>query len=269
MPSPNGVESRRTLHADELEQWLLNALHVRPGNTILELAAGAGELCVHLAERVRPGGATICSDLDPRRVAEAAWRAAERGASDVSARVIDMLRIDLPDESVDGVLCRWGYMFAVPPDVALDETFRVLRTGRRIALSVWGHGHRNPWMSLVDDAFAAEGHAVQAHRTAPGRMFSLAEADTLRALLTGAGFVEIVLKEIPVDFEYADSDAHWNEEARYPGGPFTGYLDGLQSQQVSAVRARLDLALAPFRMPLGGYRIPGLTLNATARRAIG
>ena len=266
MPSPSSTHRRRTLHAEELERWLLDALRVRPGDTVLELAGGTGELCLRLAERVRPGGAAICSDLDPQRVAEAARRAEEQGANDVSPRVIDMHRIDLPDASVDGVLCRWGYMFAVPTEVALGETFRVLRAGRRIALSVWGDAHRNPWMSLVDEAFAAEGHTVRADRSAVGRMFSLAEADRLRALLTGAGFEDIVLEEIPVDFVYPDSDAHWHEEGRYPGGPFTNYLSSLEGSQVGAVRARLDASLAPFRLPSGEYRVPGLALNATARR---
>jgi SAM-dependent methyltransferase len=266
MPSLNSACDGRTIHTDELDRWLMDALRMRVGDTVLELAAGTEGLSARLAGRVRPGGTIICSDREPHRVAEAIRLFAERGAGDVSARVIDMVHVDLPEESVDGVICRWGYMFALPQEAAFEETFRVLRPGRPIALSVWGDSHRNPWMSFVNDAFAAEGHAVRAHDSEPGEIFSLAEADTLRALLIGAGFEEIVLQEIPVELEYIDSDAHWNEEACFPNGPFTSYLATLESEQVSALRARLDADLSPFRLPSGGYLIPGLTLNATARR---
>ena len=45
--------------------------------------------------------------------------------------------IDLPTASVDGVLCRFGYMLLADPEAALRETRRVLKPGGRVALAVW------------------------------------------------------------------------------------------------------------------------------------
>ena len=38
--------------------------------------------------------------------------------------------IDLRTATVDGVLCRWGFMLMLDPEAALRETRRVLRPGR-------------------------------------------------------------------------------------------------------------------------------------------
>jgi SAM-dependent methyltransferase len=56
--------------------------------------------------------------------------------------------MDLDDNSVDGVLCRWGYMLMAEPAKALAESRRVLRPGGRLSLSVWGAAERNPWASV-------------------------------------------------------------------------------------------------------------------------
>ena len=53
-------------------------------------------------------------------------------------------------ESVDCVLCRWGYMLMENPALALRETRRVLRPGGRLALSVWGAPADNAWASIPD-----------------------------------------------------------------------------------------------------------------------
>ena len=42
-----------------------------------------------------------------------------------------------PDGSFDAVVCREGLMFAVEPQRAVGEVFRILRPGGRAALSVW------------------------------------------------------------------------------------------------------------------------------------
>ena len=50
---------------------------------------------------------------------------------------MDAEKMDLEDDSVDGVICRWGYMLMADPAAALAETRRVLRDGGRLAFSVW------------------------------------------------------------------------------------------------------------------------------------
>ena len=51
---------------------------------------------------------------------------------------MDAEQIELSADSVDGVLCRFGYMLLTDPAAALAQTRRVLRPGGRLALAVWG-----------------------------------------------------------------------------------------------------------------------------------
>jgi ubiquinone/menaquinone biosynthesis C-methylase UbiE len=58
-------------------------------------------------------------------------RAEELGLANVEPRVLDAERMDLDDSSVDGIVCRFGYMLMADPAAALAESRRVLREGGR------------------------------------------------------------------------------------------------------------------------------------------
>ncbi|HVM35485.1 MAG TPA: class I SAM-dependent methyltransferase [Actinomycetota bacterium] len=73
-------------------------------------------------------------------------RGAELGVTNVGYQVLDAERIELDDDSVDGVLCRLGYMLMGDAATALAETRRVLRPGGRVTLALLGR--RNPIRSL-------------------------------------------------------------------------------------------------------------------------
>ena len=93
-----------------VSEEMLKALGPEPGQTILELAAGTGETGFAAARAIGPDGRLISTDFAPEMVA-AARRASERlGLANVEHREMDAERMDLDDDSVDGVLCRWGYM---------------------------------------------------------------------------------------------------------------------------------------------------------------
>jgi ubiquinone/menaquinone biosynthesis C-methylase UbiE len=55
-------------------------------------------------------GRLISTDFSAAMVAAARRRGAERGLGNVESRVMDAERIELEADSVDGVLCRFGYM---------------------------------------------------------------------------------------------------------------------------------------------------------------
>jgi 2-polyprenyl-3-methyl-5-hydroxy-6-metoxy-1,4-benzoquinol methylase len=90
---------------------MLDLADVRPGDRVLELACGPGGLGLAAADRVGPTGEVVLTDVAEAMTAIAP-RAADRGLPNVSARVLDLERIDEPDGSYDVVLCREGLMFA-------------------------------------------------------------------------------------------------------------------------------------------------------------
>jgi len=96
--------------ATPVREWMLRELRPEEGDTVLELAAGIGETGFEAAALVGKNGRLITSDLSPAMLEAARRRGAELGVANVEYRIIDAERIELNDDSVDGVLCRLGYM---------------------------------------------------------------------------------------------------------------------------------------------------------------
>jgi cyclopropane fatty-acyl-phospholipid synthase-like methyltransferase len=98
-----------------IEDWLgestrvmLDLAEIGPGDRVLDLASGAGEPAMTIAQRVGPTGSVLATDIAPNILAFAAQAAADRGLAQLETRVMDGERLDLPDESCDVVTSRVG-----------------------------------------------------------------------------------------------------------------------------------------------------------------
>ena len=112
-----------------VNDWVADRLAPEPGQTILELACGTGDLGFMIAELVGEQGRVISTDFAEQMVDVAKRNGEGRGLENVEHRVMDAERMDLEDDGVDGVACRFGYMLMADPSAALRETRRVLRDG--------------------------------------------------------------------------------------------------------------------------------------------
>ena len=82
---------------------------------VLELAAGVGDTGFEAAAIVGERGRLISTDFSPDMVEAARRRGAALGLRNVHYRVMDAEHIDLDADSVDGVICRFGYMLMPDP----------------------------------------------------------------------------------------------------------------------------------------------------------
>jgi ubiquinone/menaquinone biosynthesis C-methylase UbiE len=237
---------------------MLSALGPEPGDTILELAAGTGETGFAAAAVVGPEGRLISTDFSPEMIDASRRRAAELDLGNVDFRVMDAEQMDLPDTSVDGVLCRWGYMLMADPAAALGETRRVLREGKRLSFSVWGSPERNPWAAISGAAMVKHGHMPPPDVGTPG-MFALAEEARIRELVTGAGFEEPRIEEVAVEWHFADLEDYWHFVSELAGA-LAMTIKTLSEDEFEAVRGTMRAEAEPFRTG-DGYRLPGLCLN--------
>jgi SAM-dependent methyltransferase len=112
---------------------LLERVRLRPGEDVLDVATGTG----NVALRAAAAGANVVGlDLTPE-LFSTAWRRMDEW--DVAVDWVEGDAEDLPygDESFDAVLSVFGVQFAPQHDVVAHELARVTRVGGRIGLVNW------------------------------------------------------------------------------------------------------------------------------------
>ena len=242
-----------------VREWMLRELRPEEGDTLLELAAGTGDTGFEAAAALGERGRLISTDFSPKMLEAGRRRGAELGVANVEHRVIDAQRIELDDDSVDGVLCRFGYMLMDDPAVALAETRRVLRPGGRLTLAVWGPPERNPFFTAIAMGLVQGGHMPPPDPAGPG-LFSMASAQRTTAMLEAAGFDDVRAEEVPVRFQIPTIEGYV-EMVADTAGPIAMVLRGLSDADRATVTAQAEAALERCAGE-DGYEIPGVTLCA-------
>jgi ubiquinone/menaquinone biosynthesis C-methylase UbiE len=243
-----------------INEWLAGQVDPQPGESILDVAAGTGDLGFIAAERVGADGKVLCTDFSPEMLEAARRNGERRGLSNVEYRVLDAERMGLDDNSVDGVLCRWGYMLMADPAAALRETRRVLRDGGTLAFAVWQTPDRNPWAAIPAMTLVQRGHMPPPEPGAPG-IFAMGLADRIVELVTGAGFGEPRLEELTFEWRYA-ADGLWDTLTRI-AGPLATVINGLPDEEQRATRAAIEESLAKYRRD-GEFVVPAACWGVTA-----
>ncbi len=262
--APGWVRRREAIRAlgAPVSRWMLDAVALKPGDQVLELAAGLGETGMLAAELVAPTGGVIISDQADAMLDGARARATELGLANVEFRVLGAEWIDLPLASVDAVLCRWGYMLLADPSAALVETRRVLRPQGRLALAVWDSVQHNPWALLPSLELIERGLTTPPAPGTPGP-FALGDAERVRELLMQAGFAEVEVQAIELEQRHPSFEVFW-ETTLDIARAFHDAVLSRPEPEIAEIRAGLAARMAPYTSPEGALAIPARTLVASA-----
>jgi SAM-dependent methyltransferase len=112
---------------------IVAAVGVRPGDRVLDVAAGSGNAALPAA---RAGADVVASDLTPELLDIGRWTAEWEGLV-LDWREADAEALPFADGEFDAVLSVVGVMFAPHHQASADELVRVTRAGGTIGLLSW------------------------------------------------------------------------------------------------------------------------------------
>jgi SAM-dependent methyltransferase len=112
---------------------LVAACDIGPGDRVLDVAAGNGNVAVAAA---RTGARVTASDFAPALIAQGKARTRALGL-DVRWDEADAEALPYEDAAFDAVTSAFGLMFAPRPELATAEAFRVVRPGGAVGLTSW------------------------------------------------------------------------------------------------------------------------------------
>lgn len=191
--------------AEVISGRLIALAHLTAGQRVLDIATGAGDPALSAARVVGPSGEVVGIDQAPQMLVAARERANMAGLSNTTFIEGNAQTLDLPAQSFDAVLSRWGLMFFMPLVPALEGFRRVLRPGGYLAAAVWGAPQQVPLISASCAAVMAQLGRPLPPPDAPGP-FNLADQDKLAQSLTEAGFSSVRTEPLTMSVTFPSTD---------------------------------------------------------------
>ena len=187
----------RTMFAP-LTRALIDRANIVQGQSVLDVAGGAGEPSLTIAETVGPRGFVMCTDPVAEMVAAAEREALSRGLKNVQFRQCTADSLPFPDDSFDVVVSRLGVMFFPDPLAGLREMLRATKPGGGVALVVWHKSDLNPYSYLVTEVISRHVETPAVDPNAPDA-FRFAELGKLVRILEDAGAIDVTEDVIKFD----------------------------------------------------------------------
>jgi ubiquinone/menaquinone biosynthesis C-methylase UbiE len=124
---------------------LLDDAEVKPGDAVLDVATGAGDPALSVADEVGPSGKVVGIDPVPGMIEGARRAAVNLGLKNTQFEIASADALPFPAESFDAEVSRFGVMFFPSPVDAVREMLRVLKPGKKLAFAVWHFLDNNPF----------------------------------------------------------------------------------------------------------------------------
>lgn len=174
---------------DPWAQKLIRFINPQPGQTVLDVAAGTGAVSQAAASAVGPTGRVIASDVSAAMLSTVARPADDRSAG-ITTLLSSATALDLPDESVDVVLCQQGFPFMPDRAAVAREMHRVLRPGGTVGIAVWTRGVRIDPFDGYAEFVSTSALDASYSLIASNGSFSMVP-DEVSAALTAGGFPKV------------------------------------------------------------------------------
>ena len=228
----------------------LRLLRLRPGERLLDVAAGTGSLALRAAQ----AGARVCAvDFAPGMVRLARQQLSGAGAL---ARVeqMDGQSLRYADASFDAACSMFGLIFFPDPAAGLRELCRVVRPAGQILIATWDRDGF-PFPLAVEQALQAIPDRPRPREPRP--VLRLADRAALEQFLTRAGLREVTVLEVTHDWMIPDPAALFRSLAQW-SAPHKPLFRGLEPDAVARAAAAFAEIVTAMSRPSGGLRTTAL-----------
>ncbi len=125
------------------KRYFVTTAQVKPGDRVLDLAGGTGDIAVLLKERVGNEGAVVLGDINAGMLSVGRDRLTNRGlVSGFDYVQCNAEALPFPDQSFDLVTISFGLRNVTDKDAALREMYRVLKVGGQARVLEFFRSHR-------------------------------------------------------------------------------------------------------------------------------
>ncbi len=112
------------------KRFTIDQAALRPGNVVLDLAGGTGDLARGFAARVGKDGHVILADINAAMLREGRARLVDAGvAGNLSIAQVDAEHLPFADRSFDCISVAFGLRNVTDQDAALRSMYRTLKPG--------------------------------------------------------------------------------------------------------------------------------------------
>lgn len=245
-------------------QALIEDASIAEGQSILDVACGAGEPALTIATKVGPTGSVACTDAVAEMLTAAREEAYNFGISNVSFRQCDADSLSFAANLFDAAVSRLGVMFFPDPLSALREMLRVVKPAGRIALAVWGKSDLNPFSYTVTNVVNRYIKTPPSDPDAPNA-FRFAEPGKLAAVMSEAGAVDVAERKLEYGIEAPITPKEFWEMRSGTSGTLREKLALLPEEQAKRLEAEVLQEVTEF-FPGNQMSFPALMLIVSGKK---
>jgi ubiquinone/menaquinone biosynthesis C-methylase UbiE len=247
-----------------LTRALIERAGIREGQSVLDVAAGAGEPSLTIAKTVGSTGSVMCTDAVLEMVEAARSNAKRLGLTNIEFRQCSADSLPFAKNSFDAGVSRLGIMFFPDPVAAVREMLRVLKPNGTLAFAVWGKSEINPFCYLITGVIErhVKGAVVDPH--APNA-FRFAETGKLAGVLSEAGAIDIDERVFNFNIEAPLSPLQFWTLRSQTSDTLREKLAQLPAAQQTQIASEVEQAVKDF-FPNNQMRFPAQMIIATGKK---